>query len=47
MPYFWHFFNKSKWMGGTGSGGGAGEQYIPYYVNGALHVQRNMLLCLK
>lgn len=34
MPYFWHFFNNSAWMGGKGSGGGAGQQYIPYYVNG-------------
>ena len=34
LPYFWHFFNQSAWMGGKGSGGGAGQQYLPYYSNG-------------
>jgi hypothetical protein len=34
LPYFWHFFNDTAWMGGKGTGGGAGQQYIPYYANG-------------
>eukprot|EP00041_Stephanoeca_diplocostata_P035943 m.1287341 g.1287341 ORF g.1287341 m.1287341 type:complete len:747 (-) comp24781_c0_seq15:3930-6170(-) len=36
LPYFWHFINDSSWMGGRGNGGGAGEQYVPYFLNGLI-----------
>lgn len=31
LPYFWHYFNNSFWLGPKGS---QPEQFIPYYLNG-------------
>lgn len=31
LPWFWSFFNESKWLGGDK---GEPEQFIPYYING-------------
>lgn len=47
LPYFWHFVNNSGWMGGSGSGGAAGEQYVPYYLNGLIPLSFQVRWCHK